>query len=446
LVPIGGLRLAGYLEVVANPTHHLMDVANITKLPLTILNTEKEVDFRSEQWDKLKNENSLPISYVLQSINGDPILELQMLEDITPFYEEQQKIQLLIISGFLLLVFVGIGISLFVFNRYLFTPLNKLIEDMNSCANGDFGIQVKRKGLREFYALATALSELILKLREQMNVIRSNAGNVATSSEELSVFTKNARQASLKQQNETSSVASTITQMSATVAEVTKSAVSAAESANQADNIALEGQNVIGSTITSIQNLVDEVNQAGEVIQRVESDSNDVSTVLQVIRGIAEQTNLLALNAAIEAARAGEQGRGFAVVADEVRSLAQRTQDSTIEIRDIIERLQTGTKDAVQVIQKGHEGANKSVERAADAEKALQTIISSVASIVTMNDQIASAAEEQSTVSEEIGKNVVAINDLTDQSTSASEQIAVSSEELANYATALQASVAHFKF
>jgi len=191
--------------------------------------------------------------------------------------------------------------------------------------------------------------------------------------------------------------------------------------------------------------LASEVENAADVIDKLRQDSENIGTVLDVIKGIAEQTNLLALNAAIEAARAGEQGRGFAVVADEVRTLASRTQESTQEIQEMIERLQSRSSDAVNVMEQGRSRAEKTVDQAAMAGDSLDAITNSVASINEMNTLIAAASEEQSSVSEEINRNVVNINSLADDSVQGAQQTTSESEALAALAQRLQDLVSQFK-
>ena len=234
-------------------------------------------------------------------------------------------------------------------------------------------------------------------------------------------------------------------EMTATVQEVASHAAHAAEAATSARDEAQGGQRVVSANIDAIQRLADEVMQTAELINRLAEDSNAIGTVLDVIRGIAEQTNLLALNAAIEAARAGEQGRGFAVVADEVRTLAQRTQESTSEIQDMIERLQAGARNAVEAMEKGRAGAESSVRQAVTAGESLQAINQAVAAISDMNLQIATAAEEQSAVAEEINRNITTINMVADETAVGAEQTAEASQELARLAMNLQRIVSQFR-
>lgn len=206
-----------------------------------------------------------------------------------------------------------------------------------------------------------------------------------------------------------------------------------------------DGRNVMQHTQKTIEALAQEVENSAQVISRLSEDSTQIGSVLDVIRGIAEQTNLLALNAAIEAARAGEQGRGFAVVADEVRTLASRTQASTLEIQSMIERLQTDASNAVKAMQQGQVQAQQGLSQAAQAENALQTISQSVTRINDMNIQIATAAEEQSSVAEEINRNIVNISQSADATAEGAKQTASAGDELAKLAARLQNLVGQFK-
>jgi methyl-accepting chemotaxis protein len=236
-----------------------------------------------------------------------------------------------------------------------------------------------------------------------------------------------------------------MTEMSSTVAEVATSASAAAAAATEADKAANEGRAEVQLTVSAIEALALEVEKGAELISQVERDSEAIGSVLDVILGIAEQTNLLALNAAIESARAGEQGRGFAVVADEVRTLAGRTLQSSEEIQKMITKLQAGSRNAVQAMEEGRQRAQASVEQALKADKSLEVIDSSVNSILHLNTQIASAAEEQSVVSEEINRNLVKINQMTEHASDGSSQTAVASEQLAQLAVNLQGLVLQFK-
>lgn len=280
------------------------------------------------------------------------------------------------------------------------------------------------------------------------SVIRSNKGtaeHLSNVTSQMQIQSDQAREGVSRQQLETDQIATAINQMTATVQEVARSATDAAAAAGQADQEANNGRNVVTQTVDSIQTLAKHVESAADVIQQLEVDTSEIGSVLDVIKGIADQTNLLALNAAIEAARAGEQGRGFAVVADEVRTLASRTQESTEEINAMIEKLQSGAKHAVSTMETGRDQARSGVEQALLAGQSLDSITQSVATINDMNTHIASAAEEQSSVSEEINRNVVNISQVANETASNVSQVVEQSSELGNLASSLRSEVEQFK-
>jgi methyl-accepting chemotaxis protein len=233
--------------------------------------------------------------------------------------------------------------------------------------------------------------------------------------------------------------------MAATVKEIAGNSERAASSAKEADSEADSGQEVVKETVDAINTLAREVEAASTVINKLEEDSEAIGSMLSVIRGIADQTNLLALNAAIEAARAGEQGRGFAVVADEVRTLASKTQESTQEIQTIIQGLQEGTAKAVKVMNESVVSAKTTVEKASDASSSLTNIVKAVSAISEVNIQIATASEQQSASVNEIDQSVVHIAELSEKSTAGSDQTLHACEDLANLGDSLKSIVLQFK-
>jgi methyl-accepting chemotaxis protein len=312
-------------------------------------------------------------------------------------------------------------------------------------ADGNLNARVDYRNKDELGRIANAFNRMANKFHGVINEIKDSVSQLAAAAEETSTVTTQTRGGINQQLTETSQVATAINEMSATVQEVARNAVEAATAAREADIKFDEGKKVIDRVINSIGELASEVDKAANVIQQLEKESLNIGSVLDVIKSIAEQTNLLALNAAIEAARAGEQGRGFAVVADEVRTLAGRTQASTAEIEEMIGKLQLGTNNAVKVMTAGKEISQVGVEQAASAGEALQTINAAVERITNMNTQIASAAEEQSTVTDEINHSIVSINSVAEQSAVGAQQTAEASDSLAKLAEQLKGMINQFK-
>ncbi|MGD8640789.1 MAG: methyl-accepting chemotaxis protein, partial [Gammaproteobacteria bacterium] len=264
------------------------------------------------------------------------------------------------VVGLLLIIGVLVGFAgSFFISKAIVSPLQETKSAMEDIASGhgDLTKRISVKGNDEIAQLANAFNLFASKVQDIIKEVSGITARVAGASERLTVVTEETRKGADKQQQETDEVAIAVNEMSASGQEVARNANSAADAAHNADVAADNGRQVVGHTIEAIDSLANEVKEAGAVIDRVEQDSESIGGVLDVIRGIAEQTNLLALNAAIEAARAGEQGRGFAVVADEVRTLASRTQQSTAEIQSMIERLQSGTREAVNVMDQSRQMA-----------------------------------------------------------------------------------------
>ncbi|MCW8906563.1 MAG: methyl-accepting chemotaxis protein [Sedimenticola sp.] len=310
---------------------------------------------------------------------------------------------------------------------------------------GDLTVSLPVKGRDEIADVSRGFNRFVEKTRETIQEVMEASNQVNASVGELSNINARTNQIITRQQSETDQVATAMNQMVATVQEVARSVSEAADAAGSANSEADSGRQVVNDTISKIDQLAAEVEAATRVLERVESDSQKVGTVLDVIRDIAEQTNLLALNAAIEAARAGEQGRGFAVVADEVRTLAGRTQKSTEEIQVMIESLQDGTREAVDVMQRGQSMTGDTVDRAAKAGEALLAITEAVGSITNMTTQVASAAEEQNAVAEEINANIVNISGMGQETSEAAQNSSVAAEQLSQLAATLERAVSRFR-
>jgi len=343
-------------------------------------------------------------------------------------------------------MFIVGSIAYFISNLISHNILN-VVDSLRDMAkgNGDLTKRLTTKSTDEIGELVDSFNRFVEKLQHIIGEVYSSTTQLAAAAEEMSVITVSSTENVSKQQRETEQVATAMNEMTATVMEVSNNAEQAAESTGQADTQAQEGRQVVNDTVESINLLAKEVDSAANVIHELEQNSDSIGSVLEVIRGIAEQTNLLALNAAIEAARAGEQGRGFAVVADEVRSLASRTQQSTQEIQSMIERLQSGAQRAVEVMATSRTRAQSSVEKSEKAGDSLTVITEAMSNIMAMNTQIAEASKQQSEVAEEINQNIVNISTIAEESASSTSELSQSNIALAELSSKLQGLVGQFK-
>jgi len=329
--------------------------------------------------------------------------------------------------------------------RQIVIPLNQALKVAERIAAGDLTHSLSSKRQDELGQLQRAIQNMTQGLRELIGGISDGVTQIASAAEELSAVTEQTSAGVQSQKVETDQVATAMNEMTATVQEVARNAEEASEAAVAADQQAREGDKVVGEAIAQIERLALEVGNSTEAMGELKRESDKIGSVLDVIKSVAQQTNLLALNAAIEAARAGEAGRGFAVVADEVRSLAQRTQKSTEEIEELIVGLQNGTQQVATIMDNSRSLTDSSVELTRRAGGSLESITRTVSAIQAMNQQIAAAAEQQSAVAEEINRSVLNVRDVSDQTSAASEETAASSVELARLGTHLQMLVGKFK-
>ncbi len=322
--------------------------------------------------------------------------------------------------------------------RSIIVSVQRIGEGARQLAAGDLTRRIEIQSQDEMQRIAASFNDMAAQFEELLRQISGATTQLASASEELAAVADDSTRNVQRQRQETDQVATAMQEMASTVQEVAGNANSTAGATAQTDRQSRSGLEVVRAASASISDLAREVENAAAVIGRVSSDSERIGAVLDVIRGIAEQTNLLALNAAIEAARAGEQGRGFAVVADEVRTLAGRTHQSTQEIQDMIENLQTSVREAVQAMDNSQRQAQGGVQRADEAAGVLESISEAVSGISDMNVQIASAAEQQSVTAEQINRSIISIREVSEQTAAASEQSMAASQELARLAAELQ--------
>ena len=348
------------------------------------------------------------------------------------------------VIGSIVLALVITGILAYVVTGTITAPIQQAVGATELVASGNLSRRVESHGQDEPARLLAGLAVMQDNLRNTINHIANSSTQLASATEELHSVAEDSSRNLQRQNSEIQQAATAVTEMSAAVDEVARNALDTSEASNQSTKLAEDGRARVRQTVTSIENMTREVSKTSELMEGLAAQSQDIGKVLDVIRAIAEQTNLLALNAAIEAARAGEAGRGFAVVADEVRALAHRTQVSTKEIEQMIAAIQGGTHSAVESMRESTEQARGTLGIALQAGEALEEIHARSGTISERNLLIASASEEQAAVAREVDRNIINISDLSTQSAAGANQTSASAQELARLAAELNTLVARF--
>ena len=363
------------------------------------------------------------------------------------YLKQHQQTTKAFILLFTLATTTGTFLLFFLIYKMTIGPLVRLQRSLTAFSegNGDLTQRLPDAGQNEIGAVVLEFNKFVASLQTLIRNVNTEVAQVTDSAQMMLSVAKDTAVGVHKQQGETDQIATAINEMSATVQEVVNNTAHASTAAQEADQAAHQGLGLVKSMMSATSHLANEVQQTSQVINELGTHSENIGAVVDVIRGVAEQTNLLALNAAIEAARAGEQGRGFAVVADEVRSLASRTQQSTAEIQALIEQLQAEAHNAVEVMDKGCQDAKETEALGLTAGEALELITRTVSNIKEMNMQIATAAEEQSCVTEEVNQNVVRIVDVAESTSQGAQKNEESCQELLKMAQELNQRLSGFR-
>ena len=424
----GMLKDAGYQTVLNEVTGHIAGFSEKLAEYTGLLAQEKQVYQRLHQ----------RAGDVVRQVDQAYAAQDQAMQ------AELQKNSLLIIASSILALLVGL-VAAWVITRLIVAPLRSVIRLAEQIAAGDLSATVEVTRRDEIGQLMQAMQQMGSGLSRIVSGLQAGIEQLASSAQSLSAVTEQTNLEVSSQKEETEQVATAMNQMTATVHDVARNAEEAAQAAQTADDKVEDGQVVVRQSMQRIEQLADSATSASSSIDGLSAQIQNIGSVLDVIKSVAEQTNLLALNAAIEAARAGEQGRGFAVVADEVRALARRTRQSTEEIEGLVSALRAAAEASVQTIRGSGELVKLAVSDALQTESALGSIAAAVSLIQQMNQQIAAAAEQQSSVAEEINRSVTSIRASADQSSLAMQGNAASSIELAQLGGELKGMVGHFR-
>ncbi|WP_455566985.1 methyl-accepting chemotaxis protein [Pseudomonas capsici] len=425
-----------YRQVKANVQAYTSKIDELMELSKTKTNNELFVFIR---------DTSSPQAKALQSsIEALIEVNVKVAEKSSDTANHAYENGLKVTIAFIVIAVILTVLVATVFTRSVARPVKALLETTKRIAEGDLRTQVEITGADELTELQSATAAMLASLKSTIQHISDSSGLLASAAEEMSSITQESTNGIQRQSMETEQAATAVNEMTAAIEEVARNAVSASESTQASERSAKTGQECVSKTINALEKLSSTVDRTSTEVEGLANQAQNITKVLDVIRAIAEQTNLLALNAAIEAARAGEQGRGFAVVADEVRALAHRTQSSTQEIEQMIQGIQKDSTLAVQSMKQSSEEADATLLIAQESGSAIKEITTAISQINERNLLIATASEEQAHVARSVDQNLVSIRDLSVQSSSAADQTSTASQELSRLAVDLNRLVSRF--
>ncbi|MEX5571354.1 methyl-accepting chemotaxis protein [Pseudomonas lijiangensis] len=425
-----------YRQVKANVQAYTAKIDELMELSKTKTNNELFIFIR---------DTSSPQAKALQSSIESLIeVNVKVAEKSSDAANKAYENGLTVTIAFIVIAVILTVLVATVFTRSVARPVKALLETTRRIAEGDLRTQVEITGADELTELQSATAAMLASLKSTIQHISDSSGLLASAAEEMSSITQESTNGIQRQSMETEQAATAVNEMTAAIEEVARNAVSASESTQASERSAKTGQECVSKTINALEKLSSTVDRTSTEVEGLANQAQNITKVLDVIRAIAEQTNLLALNAAIEAARAGEQGRGFAVVADEVRALAHRTQSSTQEIEQMIQSIQKDSTLAVQSMKQSSEEADATLLIAQESGTAIKEINTAISQINERNLLIATASEEQAHVARSVDQNLVSIRDLSVQSSSAADQTSTASQELSRLAVDLNRLVSRF--